>query len=89
MDQGMALEVFNSGMKTILIISLPMLLTALTVGLIIAVFQATTQIQEQTLAFVPKIIGVFMVLMFAGPWIFQTLIEFTLGVFNHIDLLVL
>jgi len=70
-----------------LILSLPMLLIALFIGLIVAIFQATTQIQEQTLAFVPKILGVFGILMFAGPWILQKLVEYTMGIFNYIDII--
>lgn len=88
MTEGMVIDIINESIRTILILSLPMLIVALVIGLIIAVFQATTQIQEQTLAFVPKILGVFFTLMFAGPWILQRLIEYTIYIFNYIDAIV-
>ena len=88
MTEGMIIDVFSESIKTILILSAPMLLSGLLIGLIIAIFQATTQIQEATLAFVPKIIVVFLVLMFAGSWILNTLVSFTLDVFNIIDLII-
>jgi len=89
MDQGMVLDVFGLALKTILMNALPMLLAALAVGLIIAIFQATTQIQEQTLAFVPKLIAVFSMLIAAGPWLLQNLISMTMTIFNYIDQVIL
>jgi flagellar biosynthetic protein FliQ len=88
MTESMIIDVFSESIKTILLLSAPMLLSGLLVGLIIAIFQATTQIQEATLAFVPKIIAVFLVLMFAGSWILNTLVNFTNEVFNIIDLII-
>lgn len=67
---------------TVLKASAPMLLLALAVGLIISVFQAATQIQEQTLAFVPKIVVVLLSILMFGPWILQTLVDYT---FNLLD----
>ncbi|WP_018750928.1 flagellar biosynthesis protein FliQ [Paenibacillus sanguinis] len=69
---------------TVLKVSAPMLLIALTVGLMISIFQATTQIQEQTLAFVPKIIAVLIALLIFGPWILTTLVDFTYGILNNL-----
>lgn len=69
---------------TVLKVSAPMLLIGLTVGLLISIFQATTQIQEQTLAFVPKIIAVLLALLLFGPWILSTLVDFTYGIFNNL-----
>ena len=57
----------------VLLISGPLLALALIVGLIVSVFQATTQIQEQTLAFIPKIVAVFIGLVVFGPWMLSTL----------------
>ncbi|MBN2897934.1 MAG: flagellar biosynthesis protein FliQ [Clostridia bacterium] len=88
MSEGLFIDVFSEAIRTILFLSSPMLLSALLVGLIIAVFQATTQIQEATLAFVPKLIVIFLVLMMAGPWIMQSLFEFTMSIFDKIDLIV-
>ncbi|MFD1952662.1 flagellar biosynthesis protein FliQ [Paenibacillus thailandensis] len=69
---------------TTLIASAPMLALALIIGLVISVFQATTQIQEQTLAFVPKIVAVFVALIVFGPWILNTLIQFTYEILNNL-----
>jgi flagellar biosynthesis protein FliQ len=60
----------------VLEISAPMLIFGLVVGLMISVFQATTQIQEQTLAFVPKIVAVLLALLLFGPWIITELVDF-------------
>lgn len=67
-----------------LLISLPMLAVALLVGLLISIFQAVTQIQEMTLTFVPKIIAVFLVMIFAAPWLTRTIVEYTIGLFRQI-----
>jgi len=88
MSEGMIIDLFTEAIKIILMLSAPMLLSGLFVGLIIAIFQATTQIQEATLAFVPKIITVFLVLMFTGGWLFTTLVRFATDVLNMIDLII-
>lgn len=85
MDQGLALDIFSSGLQTLLVVSAPMLLIGLLIGLVVAIFQATTQIQEPTLAFVPKMLGIFVVLMVLGPWILQKLLDFAFESFNAID----
>lgn len=64
--------------------SAPMLVAGLVIGLLISVFQATTQIQEQTLAFVPKIVAVLIALLIFGPWILSTLVDFTYNIFNNL-----
>jgi len=61
----------------VLMLSLPMLVVALTVGVMISLFQAVTQIQEMTLTFVPKIIAVFLCLVFVAPWLTETMVAFT------------
>lgn len=68
----------------VLKVSAPMLVLALVVGLVISIFQATTQIQEQTLAFVPKIIVVLLALLLFGPWILTTLVDFTRGILENL-----
>lgn len=70
---------------TVLKVSAPMLLIALVVGLLVSIFQATTQIQEQTLAFVPKIVAVLVALLLFGPWILTTLVDFTYGILNNLS----
>lgn len=69
---------------TVLKASAPMLVLGLVVGLIVSVFQATTQIQEQTLAFVPKIIAVMVSVLIFGPWILNTLVDFTYNLLNNL-----
>lgn len=69
---------------TVLKVSAPMLVLGLVVGLIVSIFQATTQIQEQTLAFVPKIIAVMLALLLFGPWILTTMVEFTYNILNNL-----
>lgn len=64
--------------------SAPMLVIGLVVGLIVSIFQATTQIQEQTLAFVPKIVAVFVSIILFGPWILNSLIDFTFNILNNL-----
>lgn len=70
---------------TVLKVSAPMLVIALVVGLLVSIFQATTQIQEQTLAFVPKIVAVLLALLLFGPWILTTLVDFTYGILNNLS----
>lgn len=67
-----------------LLISGPLLLIALVVGLIISIFQATTQIQEQTLAFIPKIVAVLIALIVFGPWMLSNMVTYTQDIFNNL-----
>ena len=67
-----------------LLLSGPLLLSALVIGLIISIFQAATQINEQTLSFIPKLIGTFLVLILAGPWMLQMLIDYIRRLFESI-----
>lgn len=69
---------------TVLMASGPMLVLALVVGLAISIFQATTQIQEQTLAFVPKIVVVLLSILFFGPWILSKLVDFTFHLLDNL-----
>lgn len=77
-------EYFAEALWLIMLTSAPMMIAALIVGLIISIFQATTQIQEQTLAFVPKIIVILIVLILTGPWIMQLLVDYTKDMFDAI-----
>jgi len=79
--------VIDLGLRAIWIaclISAPALLAILITGLVISVLQAATQINEQTLSFIPKIIVMTAVLAFSGPWILETVIHFTIGIFDKI-----
>ena len=66
----------QEGLTLLLMVSAPVLLAVLVVGLIISVFQAATQISEATLSFVPKVVAAVAVLAFAGPWMMNTLVEY-------------
>jgi flagellar biosynthesis protein FliQ len=78
------INVAERGVYIILMISGPLMLLALVVGLIISIFQATTQIQEQTLAFVPKIIAVLVGLIFFGPWMLSRMLTYAYDIFNNL-----
>lgn len=71
-----------------LMIAAPMLLTALVIGLTVSIFQAATQINEQTLSFIPKLVGIFLALIVAGPWMLSVLLDYMRGVFTSIPTLV-
>lgn len=84
MRSDAVVRIAGEAIYTTLVVSAPMLVVALVVGLIISIFQATTQIQEQTLAFVPKIVAVFAAIMFCGPWILTKLVDYTYQLFNNL-----
>ena len=70
------------------LVSAPMLLTALVVGVLISLFQAATQINEMTLSFVPKLLALVLVLLLAGPWMLELLIDFTRNLMKDIPNLI-
>ena len=76
--------ILNDGIQTIIITSLPSVGVGLIVGLIIALFQAVTQIQEQTLTFVPKMVTVFLIFAATFPWMAGTIIEMTTNLWIQI-----
>ncbi|WJH33279.1 flagellar biosynthesis protein FliQ [Paenibacillus aurantius] len=84
MASDFVIRLAGEAVYTVLKTSAPMLIAALVVGLVISIFQATTQIQEQTLAFVPKIIAVLLVLLLFGPWILTTLADFTSNLLGNL-----
>ena len=87
MSAGQAVYFLRSGIIEILILSAPVLGISLFVGLIVSILQATTQIQEQTLTFVPKIVAIFLSLIFLGPWIFTRLVQYTITLFQQISIM--
>ncbi|MDR2303709.1 MAG: flagellar biosynthesis protein FliQ [Treponema sp.] len=74
----------RGGVFQVLMLASPMLISALVVGLVVAIIQATTSIQEQTLTFVPKLIVILLVLAFLGGWMFTSLGEYTTQLFRQI-----
>ena len=78
MSIGFAVSLMRSSVLQVLMMAAPMLLIGMMVGLIVSIFQATTSIQEQTLTFVPKIAAILGALMVFGPWILNSMVQFTL-----------
>lgn len=75
-------------MEVTLMIAAPMLLVALIIGLIVSIFQAATQINEATLSFIPKLVGIFVALVVAGPWMLSVMLDYMREVFGGIPNLV-
>lgn len=71
-----------------LLLSGPLLLAALVIGLVVSIFQAATQINEATLSFIPKLVGTFLVLILAGPWMLQLIVDYIRQLFERIPQLI-
>ena len=76
MTPELVMSLGRQAIEMALILAGPLLLSALVVGLIVSIFQAATQINEQTLSFIPKLIATFIALLLAGPWMLQMMVEF-------------
>jgi flagellar biosynthetic protein FliQ len=76
MESQQVLTIGQHGLMLLLMVSAPVLLVVLVVGLAVSIFQAATQINEATLSFVPKVLGAVLVLAIAGPWMLQTLVDY-------------
>mgnify|MGYP000932319789 FL=1 len=88
MTPEIVMDIGRQAVEMTLLLSAPLLLAALVIGLIVSVFQAATQINEQTLAFIPKLVGMFLVLLLAGAWMLQLMVEYVRRLFESIPLLV-
>ena len=75
-------------MEITLMIASPMLFTALVIGLLVSIFQAATQINEATLSFIPKLVGVFLALIIAGPWMISVMLDYMRLMFTGIPAMV-
>jgi flagellar biosynthetic protein FliQ len=75
-------------MEVTLMVSAPMLLVALIVGLVVSIFQAATQINEMTLSFIPKLVGIFIAMVVAGPWMLSIMLDYMREMFSSIPLMV-
>ncbi len=84
MQESQALDLARYAIITAMQLSLPILLVSLIVGVVISLFQAVTQIQEQTLTFVPKLLVIVLTLAALGPWMLHTLVGFTAGLFHSL-----
>jgi flagellar biosynthetic protein FliQ len=78
----------RQAMEVTLMIAAPMLVTALIIGLVVSIFQAATQINEQTLSFIPKLVGVFLALIIAGPWMLTVILDYMRTMFGGIPAMV-
>lgn len=74
----------RQGVEVTLLLAAPLLLAALAIGLIVSIFQAATQINETTLSFIPKMVGIFVMLVVAGPWMMTVMTNFMQQVFTSI-----
>ena len=74
----------RQAMEVTLLVSAPLLLVALIIGLVVSIFQAATQINEATLSFIPKLVGVFVALIIAGPWMLSVMLDYMRQVFTGI-----
>ncbi len=85
MTEEMVISIAEQAIWIVLIVSGPLLLIALIVGLLVSIFQATTSIQEQTLAFVPKIVAVLVGIIFFGPWMISQITSYVYNILNNLD----
>ena len=81
MSNDLAIQIGRDALFMVMLVSAPMLGLGLLVGILVSIFQATTQIQEQTVAFIPKIVAVFVAILVFGPWILSLLIDYTRELF--------
>lgn len=88
MESDLIMELAKEAVELTLLLSAPILLVSLTVGLVVAMFQAATQINEMTLSFVPKLLAVAVVLIWAGPWMLRLITTFTTSLVERIPGLV-
>ena len=84
MSGDLVIQLGQEALMIVLLVSAPMLGLGLVVGLMVSVFQATTSIQEQTLAFIPKIIAVFVAILIFGPWMLRIMVEYCRNVFINL-----
>jgi flagellar biosynthesis protein FliQ len=88
MNQDVVINVSMQAMQLAFMVAMPLLLVALVVGLVVSVFQAVTQIQEQTLTFIPKIVAMGATLVVAGPWMLNQVVAYTQQLYSSIPSLV-
>ena len=88
MNQDVVISLTLEAMVLAMKIGMPLLMVGLVLGLVVSVFQAVTQIQEQTLAFIPKVIGLAVVLVVAGPWMLEQVVTYTQELYSSIPTVV-
>ncbi len=88
MGEDIILQLGQDALKTMAILSAPLLLSTLVIGLVISIFQALTQINENTLTFVPKMIVIAIVFVLAGPWMMDVMKNYTVNLFENMATMV-
>ncbi|RJX27855.1 MAG: flagellar biosynthetic protein FliQ [Dethiobacter sp.] len=88
MSEEFVLSLARDTVNIMLLTAAPILLISLLVGLSVSIFQATTQIQEPTMTFVPKIVAVFLTILIFGSWMLNLLITFSIGMFNNMSVII-
>ncbi len=88
MSQDLVIQLFREFLKMTLLLSAPVLLASVVVGLLVSIFQAATQIHEMTLVFVPKILAIMACLMFLSPWMLNMVVSYTSNLLTNIPLYV-
>lgn len=88
MSETFVVSIGKQAVMTALTVAAPVLIISMVVGLLISLFQAVTQIQEQTLTFVPKMLAIIVAFIILGPWMLQTLIQFIQTMLNNISLVI-
>lgn len=83
MNEAVVLGLAKESLTVALLIGAPILGASLVIGVIVSIFQAVTQVNEMTLTFVPKLLGVFVAMLVFGPWMMQTLLGFSAGLFAN------
>lgn len=86
MNADLVVSLMMKALEIAVMISMPILLFGLIVGLLVSIFQAVTQIQEMTLSFIPKILAIAASVALFFPWMLSTLVEYTINLFNNINL---
>ena len=86
MSGDLVIQLAQNALMIVLLVAAPMLGLGLIVGLMVSVFQATTSIQEQTLAFIPKIVAVFVAILIFGPWMLRIMVGYVTNIFVNLPI---
>jgi len=86
--EGTALHLAREAIALVMLLSGPLLVASLVVGLLVSIFQAATQIQEQTLTFVPKLVAILFTLLILGSWMLNTMLSYTVELFSTLGQMV-
>ena len=88
MTPDLVMTIGQDALTTMLVLAMPMLLVALAIGLLVGVFQAATQINEMTLSFIPKLVGMSVAIAVAGPWMLKVIVNYTQALIINIPAMI-